>query len=57
MICVTYLPPGAKPGSRVEIINRCATMAEAEACIEARSLIDPEGVNRGDYGIDAPGEA
>lgn len=46
---------GAKPGEpATEEIGRFATLAEAEACIEARALTDPEGVAAGDYGIDGP---
>lgn len=46
---------GAKPGEpATEEISRFATLAEAEACIEARALIDPEGVAAGDYCIDGP---
>lgn len=46
---------GAKPGEpATEEIGRFATLAEAEACIEARALTDPQGVAAGDYCIDGP---
>ena len=44
-----------RPGSdRVEILARLATLEAAESWIETRSAVDREGVERGDYGIDAP---
>ncbi len=48
---------GAKPGEpATEDIGRYATLAEAEAVIEAYAITDPQGVAAGLYGIDGPGD-
>jgi hypothetical protein len=42
--------------TRQYILTRVNTIKEAEDWIAEREQIDPEGVHRGDYGIDAPEE-
>lgn len=45
---------GKKDGSLTPAVHE--TQAAAEQWIAARELYDPEGVSRGDYYIDAPGD-
>jgi hypothetical protein len=47
---VTLTRPGAKRGRRLASFT---TVRKAEKFIEKREERDPEGVHRGDYGIDA----
>ena len=50
-VSVVVLRPGSK---KAEVLGRFYTVAEAEAFIAGKEKSDPEGVFRGDYGIDAP---
>jgi hypothetical protein len=44
-----------RPGSgKIRIVGRFYRLRSAELFIERRMKRDPEGVARGDYGIDAP---
>ena len=49
-VYVVLLRPGA---ARSRTIYRCMSIRAAEQFIAARERRDPEGVHRGDYGIDA----
>lgn len=46
---VTLLRPGAK---RARVLARFTTVRRAEEYIAEREKRDPDGVHRGDYGID-----
>lgn len=49
-VVVTLLRPGATKG---RTLKRCQSVRQAEKFIARRERIDPTGVHRGDYGIDA----
>lgn len=49
---VVVVDEEAEGGPRV--IARCKTIKQAEDLIDAFSLIDPDKVYRGGFGIDAP---
>lgn len=53
---VVYCPPGMKPGQRVKVLF-IGTERQCSEWIGRRAWSDPEGVNRGDYGIDLEEEA
>lgn len=53
-VAVTLTRPGAK---RSRILKRFSTVRQAERYIAQRERIDPTGVHRGDYGIDASEKA
>jgi hypothetical protein len=50
-VAVTLERPGSK---RVRVLRRFYRLRSAELFIEQRMKRDPQGVERGDYGIDAP---
>lgn len=56
-VAVTLEIPGAKPGEiGQEVVARFDTIAEAEDYLATSAAIDPDRLEAGDYGIDAPEE-
>jgi hypothetical protein len=53
-VAVTLARPNAIRG---RVLKRFNTIRQAEAYIAQRERIDPTGVHRGDYGIDASEKA
>lgn len=49
-VAVTLARPGA---AKARVLKRFSTIRQAEKYIAQRERIDPTGVHRGDYGIDA----
>lgn len=44
----------SKGFTRLTVVKRCDTVAEAEAFVAEREKVEPDKVHRGAYGIDGP---
>lgn len=53
---VDHFKPGLLPGEQGELVARFTSQEDAEAFIEIIQRRDPEGVERGDYGVTGPSE-
>lgn len=53
-VTVSLMRPGT---NMARVIFRCRTVRQAEKFIAEREKRDPDGVHRGDYGVDATEKA